>query len=283
MALRIVTDSSCDLPAAVIRSLDITIVPCYIHFGDELLRDGVDIQPSKFYQRLGSGGVHPTTSQPSVGDFLQVYQDLTAEGDEVLSVHISSKLSGTYNSAVQARKELPERPRIEVVDSLQVSLGLGIAAKAVAELARADGSMEQARAFLERELPRIVCYVSVDTLGYLVRGGRASRIQGFLGSLLNIKPIIVVRDGETHPVDRVRSRKRLLARFQQIILSCSPVRTLGFLHSACPDEAQLLADRSSADFPDAEVLISEFTPVLGVHLGPRALGISIWSDAESES
>lgn len=280
MTLRIVTDSSCDLPADLVRSLDITVVPCIVHFGDELLRDGVDIQPSTFYRRLESGDVHPTTSQPSVGDFLEVYRELGRSGDEILSVHISSKLSGTYRSAFQARQELSAGPRIEVIDSWQVSLGLGIAVKAVAELVRAGGSLDQALAFLKQELPRIVCYVSVDTLRYLVRGGRASRIQGFLGSLLNIKPIMVVREGETHPLERVRSRKRLLARFGEIVRASSNVRSLGFIHSVCLDDAQALAGRSSEVFPDAEVLVSEFSSVMGVHLGPGALGVAIWSAPE---
>ncbi len=283
MTLRIVTDSSCDLPADLVRSLDITVVPCIVHFGDELLREGVDIQPSAFYQRLASGGVHPTTSQPSVGDFLEVYRELGRSGDEVLSIHISSKLSGTYRSAIQASQELSAGPRIEVIDSLQVSLGLGVAVKAVAELVRAGGSLDQALTFLERELPRIVCYVSVDTLQYLVRGGRASRIQGFLGSLLDIKPIMVVREGETHPVERVRSRKRLLERFSQIVRASANVRSLGFIHSVCLDDAQALAGRSSEAFPDAEVLVSEFSSVMGVHLGPRALGIVVWSTPERPS
>ena len=283
MTLRIVTDSSCDLPADLVRSLDITVVPCIVHFGDELLREGVDIQPSAFYQRLASGGVHPTTSQPSVGDFLEVYRELGRSGDEVLSIHISSKLSGTYRSAIQASQELSAGPRIEVIDSLQASLGLGVAVKAVAELVRAGGSLDQALTFLERELPRIVCYVSVDTLRYLVRGGRASRIQGFLGSLLDIKPIMVVREGETHPVERVRSRKRLLERFSQIVRASANVRSLGFIHSVCLDDAQALAGRSSEAFPDAEVLVSEFSSVMGVHLGPRALGIVVWSTPERPS
>ena len=115
---------------------------------------------------------------------------------------------------------------------------------------------------------------------YLVRGGRASRIQGFLGSLLNIKPIMVVREGETHPLERVRSRKRLLARFGEIVRASSNVRSLGFIHSVCRDDAQALAGRSSEVFPDAEVLVSEFSSVMGVHLGPGALGVAIWSAPE---
>lgn len=278
MALRVVTDSTCDLHPDIARSLNITVVPCNVHFGDALYRDGVDIQPEEFYRKLASGGAPPRTSQPSVGAFLEVYQRLAGEAEEVLSLHISSKLSGTCQAARLAKEEAKAGARIEVVDSLQVSLGLGILAMESARMAQRGASLDDALTFLHREAPNVISYCAVDTLEYLVRGGRASRLQGFFGSLLNIKPIIAVRDGETHPVDRVRTRKRLLERLREIVASQKKVRALGVLHSVCGEEAEALADSCSPYFPREQVLISQFSAVMGAHLGPRALGLALWSE-----
>ena len=278
MTLRVVTDSSCDLPPEVARSHNITVVPCNVHIGDEVYRDGVDIHPEAFYEKLASGAASPKTSQPSIGTFLEVYQRLAGEAEEVLSLHISSKLSGTCQSARLAKDEVKNGMRIEVVDSLQVSMGLGILAVESARLAQQGASLDAAVAFLDREIPNVVSYFSVDTLEYLVRGGRASRLQGFFGSLLNIRPILAVRDGEVHPVDRVRSRKRLLERLREIVASQKKVRALGVLHSVCQEDAEAMADECSPFIPREQILISQFSPVMGAHLGPRALGLALWSE-----
>ena len=277
MTLRIVTDSTCDLPQEIVRSLSITVVPCNVHFGTEVYEDGVDIEAAEFYRRLQTGSVYPTTSQPSVGAFVGAYQRLGKEAEQVLSLHISSKLSVTHNSAVLAKDEVKEGPEIEVFDSQQVSLGLGLMVVEVARIARDGGSLAEALEFLRRESRNFVAYCSVDTLEYLVRGGRASRLQGFFGSLLDIKPILLVRDGETHPVDRVRTRKKVLQKLEEIVAAQGNLRALGLLHSVCQDEADALADGCSPYFPRESMVISEFSSVMGVHLGPRALGVALWA------
>ncbi len=281
MALRIITDSSCDLPRAEAERLGVEIVPCNIHFGAQTLRDGVDIQPAAFYERLANDLTHPTTSQPSAGAFLEVFQRLTGQGHEVAAIMLSSKLSGTYNSAMQARQEAGPRARIEVVDSLQASLALGVLVRAAARMAQAGATAASAAAMVRRDTPSIRCYFTVDTLKYLVRGGRASRIQGFFGSLLDIKPLLVLRDGEVHPVERVRSRRRLLDRLRELAAGCADVQAIGVVHSVCPQDAKAVLDHCRTLFPSAETLLSEFTPVLGVHLGPKALGLTVWGKAPS--
>ncbi len=277
MPLRIVTDSSCDLPPALARSMNITVVPCNIHFGQTAYRDGVDMQAAEFYQRL-SGNIYPKTSQPSIESFLQGYNSLDREADEVLSVHVSSKLSTTVGAANLAKQQIIGGPHIEVADSLQVSLGLGILAMETARLAKEKGKLKDALDFVEREKKNIVSYFSVDTLDYLVKGGRASKAQGFLGSLLSIKPILAIKDdGEVHPVERVRNRKKLVERFVELAASSGPVRGLGVLHSVALEDAQALAEACTAHVSREKIIVSQFSAVLGTHLGPRALGLVLWT------
>lgn len=277
MSFRVVTDGSCDLPSALARSLNITVVPCNIHFGQDAYRDGVDMQAAEFYQRL-TGNIYPKTSQPSIESFLEAYRSLDGQADEVLSVHVSSKLSTTVGAANLAKQQMKDGSHIEVADSLQVSLGLGILAIGAARLAKENGKLEDALEFVERERKNIVSYFSVDTLDYLVKGGRASKVQGFLGSLLSIKPILAIKDdGEVHPVERVRNRKKLVERFVELASSSGPVRGLGVLHSVALEDAQALAEACSAHVSREKIIVSQFSAVLGTHLGPRALGLVLWT------
>lgn len=277
MSFRVVTDGSCDLPSALARSLNITVVPCNIHFGQDAYRDGVDMQAAEFYQRL-TGNIYPKTSQPSIESFLEAYRSLDGQADEVLSVHVSSKLSTTVGAANLAKQQMKDGSHIEVADSLQVSLGLGILAIGAARLAKENGKLEDALEFVERERKNIVSYFSVDTLDYLVKGGRASKVQGFLGSLLSIKPILAIKDdGEVHPVERVRNRKKLVERFVELASSSGPVRGLGVLHSVALEDAQVLAEACSAHVSREKIIVSQFSAVLGTHLGPRALGLVLWT------
>ena len=278
MSFKVVADSTSDLPADIIEELGIHIVPATVQFGTESLRDGVDITRAEFYQRLETDDRHPTTAQPSVGAVLDVYREVGA--DQILSVHISSKLSGTYSSATQAAKELGEGTRIEVYDSLNASLGTGLLVRGVAKMARDGGSLEDAVAWLDARRDLVETRASVETLKYLIRGGRASRLQGFFGSLLDIRPIVQLIDGELRPADRVRSRKRLLRRFEDTVAAQSGGFTLGVLYSADPTDANALAERCSAYTPAERIIAAEFSPALGSHLGPGALGIVILPDVD---
>lgn len=278
MAFRVVTDSTCDLPEDVVRDLGITVVPCMVQFGNRTYADGVDIEAAEFYDRLAHEKVEPKTSQPPVGAFVDAYRRLAKETDEIVSLHISSKLSATTHSARLARDEVKGGPRIEVIDSLQVSLGLGILVMELARLSRQGGCMADAVEFLDREIPHITSYCTVDTLEYLVRGGRASKIQGFLGSLLDIKPIITVKDnGEVHPVGRVRSRKRSIEKLAEIVCSQKGLKAVGVLHSASRGDAEAIAAACASSFPPERIILSQFSAVMGAHLGPRALGLGLWA------
>ena len=280
MTFKVVADSTSDLPADVVEELGVHIVPATVQFGTESLRDGVDITRSDFYKRLESDDRHPTTAQPSVGAFLDAYREVGAGADQILSVHISSKLSGTYSSATQAAKEVGEGTRIEVYDSLNASLGVGLLVRGVAEMARAGGSLEDAVAWLDARRDLVETRASVETLKYLVRGGRASRLQGFFGGMLDIRPIVQLVDGELRPADRVRSRKRLLRRFEETVAAQSGGFSLGVLYSADPADAEALAERCAQHTPAERIMLAEFSPALGSHLGPKALGIVILPDVD---
>ena len=275
MAVKVVTDSTGDLPAEVVRDLDITVVPLNVHFGEESFQDGVDLDSDGFFQRLTTGTSLPKTSQPSVGAFLETYRGLLEAGHEVVSVHISAKLSGTMNSALQAREQLDAGPRLTVVDSQQVGLALGIVATAVAQAVKDGASHEEAVSMAPRVSERVRLFVLLETLEYLQRGGRIGRAQAFLGSLLHIRPILTVREGEVHPLERVRARKRGLERLCQLAAESGPLKQVGICHSTTPEDALALEEQMRPILADGRLIQARFGPVLGTHVGPGAIAITV--------
>ena len=278
MAVKIVTDSTSDLPKELAEQLGIDVVPCNVIFGDEEFKDGIDISPDEFYRRLVSSPRLPSTAQPSVHDFLQVYQRLTGEGHEVVSIHLSAKFSGTLNSANQAREAL-ESGRVEIIDSQMASCPLGLLTLFAARLARTGASCEQVVEEVQAALLRTHCYFLLDTLEYLHKGGRIGRASAFVGSLLNITPILTIKDGEAHPAERVRTRERGLQRLEDLIRGLAPAQHLAIVHSTAPADAESLRDRLSDLLPAEEIVMGRFGPVVGTYLGPGVVGISIMSSA----
>ena len=275
MAVKVVTDSTGDLPAQVVQELDITVVPLNVHFGEESFQDGVDLDSDGFFQRLTTEARLPTTSQPSVGAFLETYRGLLEAGHEVVSVHISAKLSGTMNSALQAREQLDAGPRLTVVDSQQVGLALGVVATAAAQAVKDGASYEETVELTPRISERVRLFVLLETLEYLQRGGRIGRAQAFLGSLLHIRPILTVREGEVHPLERVRARQRGLERLCQLAAECGPPQQVGICHSTTPDDALALAERIQPALAGGRLIQARFGPVLGTHVGPGAIAITV--------
>ena len=284
MAIKLVTDSTSDLPREVAEQWDITVIPCNIHFEDEVFKDGIDIGPDEFYRRLVSSPKLPTTAQPSMNDFLQVYKSLWDGEHDILSIHLSAKLSGTLNSANQAREALPSEVlgdgggrRLEIIDSQLTSMGLGLITLAAARLVKAGASFDEAVESVQTSLSRTHCYFLLDTLEYLQKGGRIGKASAFLGSILSIKPILKVQEGQAHPVERVRTKGRGLERLSEIIRSLAPAQGLSVLHSTTPDEAGALMERLGDLVPERELILSRFGPVMGTYLGPGALGVSLMS------
>jgi len=192
MVVKIVTDSTSDISPEVAKDLGITVVPVYVRFGDEVYRDGVDISNDGFYHKLVNSFVHPVTSQPTPQDFTDTYQNLSQEANGIVSIHVTSRLSGTYNSAIQGKELAEVGCPIEVVDSQTVSMAMGIIAIAAAKMARSGKSLQQVAAEVRQIIPNIHLLILFDTLKYLAKGGRIGKAKGLLGSVLNVKPLLSI-------------------------------------------------------------------------------------------
>ncbi|MBI2857005.1 MAG: DegV family protein [Chloroflexi bacterium] len=273
MAVKIVTDSTCDLPRELASQLDITVVPLTVRFGTESYLDGVDLTPGEFFHKLVTGQVLPTTAAPAPGAFAEVYRKLLDQGHEVLSIHISNKLSATYNAALLGKEAVGAARSVEVIDSLSVSMGLGLLALAAARSAAAGAGLKEVSKLVREKMQAVRLYAAFDTLEYLKKGGRIGRATAFLGSLLNLKPMIVIREGEVHPLERVRTRAKAVGRLCDLVEGCPSVEELVVLHSTTQDEAEELAQRMEARLPGKRVHRAQFGPVLGTYTGPGILAI----------
>ena len=275
MAVRIVTDSTSDLPPALARELGISVVPLSVIFGDEAVREGLDISQDEFYDKLVRSRVLPTTSAPSVGDFLAVYEPLLKETDEIVSIHISSKLSATHNNACQAAKQLAERgARVQVIDSQSVSFGLTFMAAAAARAAMSGAGLDDICKLAGSMVPRIRIIVVLDTLEYLRRGGRIGRARAFLGAVLRVKPLLSLREGEVHPEERVRTKRHALDRIFQIVTSYR-VSEAAIGYSTNAEDAEEMKRRLEEALPGVQVHLQRLGPVIGVHAGPGVLGVGV--------
>ena len=274
MTVRIVTDSTCDLPAHVVERLGITVVPLTVFFGEEALLDGVEIDSQTFYERLRGPGPLPRSSQPSVDLFQEAYERLSADGSEIVSIHLSSKLSGTLNAASVAREVVKDSAHVDLIDSYQVSLGLGLIVMEAALAAQAGKSLAEVVSATRRAMDRTGVFLVVDTLEFLRRGGRIGRASSLVGSLLSIKPILHVEDGEVAPIERVRTRAKAIERIFQLASERPRSKTLFVAYAGDSAQAKMLIERLRPALPHTEILIAEFGPVVGVHTGPGSLGIA---------
>ena len=275
MTIKVVTDSTADLPPTLAEELGITVVPVYLRFGDEVYRDRVDIIEDEFYHRLLHDPIHPSTTQPTPQDFADAYQKLSQEAGGIISIHISSKLSGTYNSAIQGKKLVEDWCPIEVVDSQTVSIANGLIAMEAAKIARSGKSLQQVVAEVRQIIPNIHLLILFDTLKYLAKGGRIGKAKALLGSVLSVKPLLTVKDGELVPAGQVRSRDKGIQRLFDFVKNATDIQDLSILHSTTPDEAQALAERIGSIFPRERITLARLGPGLGVHGGPGVLLVAL--------
>ncbi len=271
MTVKIVTDSSADLPVELAEELGITVVPLYVRFGDQVYRDRIDITEDEFYQRLQDDPVHPSTTQPSPQDFINAYQKLSPEADGIVSVHISAKLSGTCNSALQAKEMIGDRCPVEVIDSQTMTMSLGMISVAAAKAANAGASLSEVVNEVNRIIPTCHLIGLLDTLKYLALGGRIGKAKALLGSVLNVKPILTLKDGEVAPAGQVRSRSKGTDRLFDFVRNASNIAEVALMYNTTPDEAQALADRIAVILPGERIAIARLGPMLGVHTGPGIL------------
>jgi len=274
--IAIVTDSTASVPDEYLKKYPIFVAPQVLIWGEETFEDGVDIRPSEFYARLKVSKTMPTTSQVTPGSFQKVFSMLVEQEYQILAILISEKLSGTIASAVQAKEMFPGAA-IELVDSRTTSLAMGFQVLAVAEAIEQGANLAEAKQLAEKAREHVGIYFAVDTLEFLHRGGRIGGGSRFLGTALNIKPILEVVGGRVEAVERVRTRKKSLNRMVELveerIAGRKPVR-LGALYTDLPVEAQDLLSDASQRIESTQGLIAEVSPVIGTHAGPGTVGLA---------
>lgn len=276
MAVRIVTDSTSDLPAEAAERLGITVVAQNVHIGTETYKDNVTITPDDFYSMLASSEELPKTSQASPGDFKEVYDSLGKDADGIVSIHVSSELSGTYNSAVQGAAQTSAECPIEAIDTRQVSMGLGIVVVAAAKVAQSGASHEEVVSAARDAAARVQCFCLFETLEFLEKGGRIGKAQAMIGSVLKIKPMIIIRDGEVQQLGKGRTFAKALGKMKQTAHEFAPVEALSVMYSTTPDAAVQVADDLGELLPEgAETMVTRFGPAIGVYTGPGAIGIAL--------
>ena len=276
MNVRVVTDSTADLPQNMVDDLRIAVVPLHIYFGEEHFQDGQTITKDDFYRRLMSPGQpFPRTSAPSVGEFEAAYRALGDDTDAVVSIHLSPKLSATHAAATAASVTARPRCRIEVVDSATASLGLGLLVVQAARMAHDGATLHEiVRATLEA-IPRTKFFGVLETLEYLRRGGRIGMATALLGSLLNAKPLVGLRDGIAYPIERVRGRQRSLDRIIELAKGSGRLAHLAVGHTTDEAGMKALALKLSDHFPCDRMLQAQCGATLGSYLGPGAFGVAL--------
>jgi DegV family protein with EDD domain len=278
--ISIVTDSSAFIPAAIQTGLDITVIPLWLIWEDRNLRDGVDIQPAEFYRRLKGSATLPTTAQPTVQEFVDLFEKLASTSDAIVAVLASSKISGTVDSAKAAMAMLPEMP-IHVVDSLSSSMGQGLIVLAAARTAAEGKSLDEVVRAAENMRAKSHLLFVVDTLEYLYKGGRVSGGKRLLGTALQIKPLLQFKDGLIVPLAQARTKRRAIDMLLGIVeerLAGSRMVEAAVVDIENPEEGEAVKQLIEDQFHPASVFRAGVSPVVGTHVGPGALGIAFYGD-----
>jgi len=275
VSIQVITDSTSDIPQDLAEELGIRVVPIYIRFNDKVYRDGVDVQSDDFYKMLATSPYHPATSQPTPEDFASVYKDYCDSVDGIISVHISSKISGTCNSAMIARKMLESKCPIEVVDSRFNSAGLALVAMAAARLAKNGKSLAAVAAEVRRTISKVDMFGVFETMKYLARSGRVSKAIVTAANILNVMPLLTFREGEIIRAGLVRSFSKGMDRLYRFVESKKDIAELIIVHSAIPEQAEKLKKRLGWLFPEEQIRILKLGAGLGVHGGPGVLLVGL--------
>ena len=272
----IVTDSTVNFPKDILEQYPLTILPLTLIWGDDSYRDSIDITPNEFYEKLQTAKIMPSTSQVTPVQFSTAFQKLLEQGYKVLCIVISSRLSGTMDSAIQAKVSFPDA-KIELFDSRSTSLGMGFQILAAARAAKTGATMEECLNLIQKVKDNSGLYFCVDTLEFLHRGGRIGAATRFLGTALNLKPILELQDGEIIPIERVRTQRKALDRMVELVDSKvhgkSSLR-LGILDAKAPEGAEYVYQQLSQRFQAVEIIRGDVSPVIGTHAGPGTIGIA---------
>ena len=282
MAVKIVTDSTSDISPELAQELNIRVVPIYVRFDSKVYRDGVDITRDEFYSRLASSHVHPTTSQPNPEDFTRVYKDYVGSYDGIVSIHISSKISGTCNSASLAKKNMCSPVPIEIIDSGFNSAGLWLVVTAAARLAQSGAPMADVVEEARRAVKQVRMFGMFETMKYLARSGRVSKAIAGASRILNVMPLLTFKEGEIVRAGLVRTVSKGMDRICSCVQGNLPAGELTIAHSAVPEQAQILKSRLAEMRPGERIHVTELGSALGVHGGPGVL-VAALRRVESEN
>lgn len=281
--IAIVTDSTANIPPELLAKYNITVAPLVLIWGDKIYEDGIDIQPSEFYDKLIASDVLPTTSQATVATFTKIYKELTDQGYDILTIVLSSKLSGTLDSAIQAKQAFPNAT-IELVDSLSTSVPLALLVLMVARILKNGASMADCVALAEKASKKIKVYFAVDTLTYLHKGGRIGGASRFLGTALNLKPILELKDGKIEGIEKIRTSKKAHARLIELmekgIGNKENLNFIGIIAANAPDASNYLLNECKSRFHAEEIMIGTLSPVIGAHTGPGTVGVGFLDEIE---
>ena len=275
MAVKIITDSVGDIPSEVARELGIMVIPLNVHFGSDAFRDGIDLTTEQFYNMLAHSQVLPTTTVPPLSVFVDTYDKLAEETDGIAVITFSRKLGASYDSALQAKGLMKRRCRVEVIDSKLATMAQGFVVMAAAKAANAGANIDQVLDLVRHNIPRADVRMVFDTLEYLKRGGRIGKAQVFLGAVLNVNPVLGLRDGETYPFARERSRTRAIDYLYNFAMGYSHIEGIAVEDATTPDEADELAERLSSKFPKERIYRAKVSPVVGAHVGPHVLAVAV--------
>ena len=274
MTVKIVTDSSSDIPLELAKKLDIAVVPVYIYFGDKAYKDGVDIGPDELYKRLVEGPVYPTTTQPIPADFSETYTALAKDADAIVSIHLPTKVSGTYNAALQGLEIAKPKCEVHVFDSLSVSVGLGLIVIAAAQVANRGGKLAEVLEETRKAISKTQMRGLLDTLQYLLKGGRITKTRALVGALLNVKPILKMRDGELIQAGMARSYTKGVEQVFEFVKNYPNLVEVGIAQSTVPEEAEKLKEMLGSVIDEKHILMSRIGAGLGVHGGPGTMVVA---------
>ena len=275
MAVKVITDSTADLTPEMVKRFNIGVVPIYVRFGDDVYRDGVDLDSDEFFGKLTTNTIHPATSQPTPADFSGIYAKHVANSDGIISIHISSKISGTCNSALVAKAMFEESCPIEVVDSTFNSGGLALVVLAAARLAWRGKSLPEVLKETKKAIGQIEMLGMFDTMKYLARSGRVNRAIAATGNILNVKPLLTFRDGEIVRAGMVRAVSRGMDQIYDFVRSKEKIRELVIVHSAAPERADELRERLGALFPVKKIIVLKMGAALGANGGPGVILVAL--------
>lgn len=279
MSIKIITDSTADLPSELAKEFGITVIPAYLRFGEVVYRDRISFSDEEFYKRMLEGTIYPVTEPATPDDFATVYKEVAHEANGIISIHISSKISATYNAAQQGKKLADLECPIEVIDSESISMGLGLLSIAATEIAQSKEAFPGVVNEVRRMVSNLPMLGFFDSVKYMARGGRINRAAAFFCSMLNIKPMLTTKNGEVEPAGHVYRRTTGIRRLNKFVKNIHGIQDAAVVYSTTPEEAQELAASIGTIVSAGRIFLAKMGPILGAHGGPGALLVALRTES----